>query len=162
GEYLSSKSPELIEAEQNLSIILRIVIELPEILHHPIFFEQFSHFEFTNAKMKKLQQHIIDAANNGRELNREALLQEFEQSSCAETVKFIFEKTSVLNSQLNERRSAEIMWNNLMLRKELNVLQEEKIKARLGGNFDLEERLIEQIRKIEDSIQEMQMEFIQK
>ncbi|MGL9732002.1 MAG: DNA primase [Wolbachia sp.] len=162
GEYLRSKSPELIEAEQNQAIILRIVIEFPEILHHPIFFEQFSHFEFTNAKMKKLQQHIIDAANNGRELNREALLQEFEQSSGAETVKFIFEKTSVLNSQLNERRSAEIMWNNLVLRKELNVLQEEKIKARLGGNFDLEERLIEQIRKIEDSIQEMQMEFIQK
>ena len=54
------------------------------------------------------------------------------------------------------------MWNNVVLRKELNVLQEEKIKARLGGNFDLEERLIEQIRQIEDSIQEMQMEFIQK
>ncbi|MGL9681614.1 MAG: DNA primase [Wolbachia sp.] len=162
GEYLRNKSPELIEAEQNQAIILRIAIELPEILHHPIFFEQFSHFEFTNAKMKKLQQHIIDAANNGRELSREALLREFEQSSAAETVKFIFEKTSVLNSQLNERRPAEIMWNNLMLRKELNVLQEEKIKARLGGNFDLEERLIEQIRKIEDNIQEIQIEFIQK
>ncbi len=162
GEYLRSKSPELIEAEQNQAIILRIVIEFPEILHHPIFFERFSHFEFTNAKMKKLQQHIIDAANNERELNREALLREFEQSSGAETVKFIFEKTSVLNSQLNERRSAEIVWNNVVLRKELNVLQEEKIKARLGGNFDLEERLIEQIRQIEDSIQEMQMEFIQK
>ncbi|MDR1140003.1 MAG: DNA primase [Rickettsiales bacterium] len=159
GEYLRSKSPELIEAEQNQAIILRIVIEFPEILHHPIFFEQFAHFEFTNAKMKKLQQRIIDAANNERELNRE---REFEQSSGAETVKFIFEKTSVLNSQLNERKSAEIVWNNVVLRKELNVLQEEKIKARLGGNFDLEERLIEQIRQIEDSIQEMQMEFIQK
>ncbi|NUX01587.1 DNA primase [Wolbachia endosymbiont of Madathamugadia hiepei] len=162
GEYLRSKSPELIEAEQNQAIILRIVIEFPEILYHPIFFEQFSHFEFTNAKMKKLQQHIIDVANNGSELNREALLQEFGQSNGAETVRFIFEKTSVLNSQLNERKSAEIVWNNVVLRKELNVLQEEKTKARLGGNFDLEERLIEQIRQIEDSIQEMQMEFIQK
>ncbi|MGL9718592.1 MAG: DNA primase [Wolbachia sp.] len=162
GEYLRSKSPELIEAEQNQAIILRIVIEFPEILHHPIFFEQFSHFEFTNAKMKKLQQYIIDVTNSRSKLNKEVLLQEFGQSNSAETVRFIFEKTSVLNSQLNERKSAEIVWNNVVLRKELNVLQEEKIKARLGGNFDLEERLIEQIRQIEDSIQEMQMEFIQK
>ncbi|MDR2978512.1 MAG: DNA primase [Rickettsiales bacterium] len=162
GEYLRSKSPELIEAEQNQAIILRIVIEFPEILHHPIFFEQFSHFEFTNAKMKKLQRHIIDVASNGGELNKEALLREFEQFNNIETVRLIFEKTSVLNSQLNERKSAEIVWNNIVLRKELTVLQEEKIKARLGGNFDLEERLIEQIRQIEDSIQEMQMEFIQK
>ncbi|MCA4774716.1 DNA primase [Wolbachia endosymbiont of Mansonella ozzardi] len=162
GEYMRSKSPELIEAEQNQAIILRIVVEFPEILTHPIFFEQFSHFEFTNAKMKKLQQQITDVANNGRELNKEALLREFEQSNNIETVRFIFEKTSVLNSQLNERESAEIAWNNIVLRKELNVLQEEKIRARLGGNFGLEERLIEQIKQIEDSIQEMQMKFIQK
>ncbi|MGL9733124.1 MAG: DNA primase [Wolbachia sp.] len=162
GEYLRSKSPESIEAEQNQAIILRIVIEFPEILYHPIFFEQFSHFEFTNARMKKLQQYIIDVANNEREFNMETLLREFEQSSGVKTVKFIFKKTNILNSQLNERRSVEIVWNNVILRKELNVLQEEKIKARLSGNFYLEERLIEQIRQIEDSIQEIQMEFIQK
>ncbi|WCR58117.1 DNA primase [Wolbachia endosymbiont of Ctenocephalides felis wCfeJ] len=162
GEYLHNKSPELIEAEQNQAIILHIVIEFPEILHHPIFFEQFSHFEFTNAKMKKLQQHVISVTNSGSKLNKEALLREFEQSSNIETVRFIFEKTSVLNSQLNERKSAEIVWNNIVLRKELSVLEEEKVRARLSGNFDLEERLIEQIKQIENSMQEMQMEFIQK
>lgn len=161
GEYLYSKSPKLIEAEQNQSIILRIVIEFPEILNHPIFFEQFSHFEFTNTEMKRLQQHIIDVINNGSELNKEVLLQEFEQSNGIKPVRFIFEKTSVLNSQLNERKSAKIVWNNIVLLKELNVLQEEKINARLSGNFDLEEKLIEQIKQIENNIQEMQMEFIQ-
>ncbi|NSX83592.1 DNA primase [Wolbachia endosymbiont of Atemnus politus] len=157
GEYLHNKSPELIEAEQNQAIILRIVIEFPEILHHPIFFEQFSHFEFTNTEMKSLQQRIIDIINNGSE---EALLQEFEQSSGTEIVRFICKKTNVLNSQLNERKSAEVVWNNIVLLKELNVLQEEKIKARLSSNFDLEEKLIEQIKQIEYNIQAMQMEFI--
>ncbi len=47
-------------------------------------------------------------------------------------------------------------------REELNVLQRERIEARLGGDFDLEERLIEQIEQIESNIREMQMEFIQK
>ncbi|WP_410542837.1 DNA primase [Wolbachia endosymbiont of Tetranychus urticae] len=155
GEYLYNKSPELIEAEQNQAIILRIAVEFPEILNRPIFFEQFSHFEFTN-EMKKLQQCVINMVTNESNFNKEILLQE------SSVIKFIFEKTSVLNSQLSEKRSAESVWNNIVLRKELNVLQEEKIKARLGGNFDLEERLIEQIKQIEDSIQEMQMEFIQK
>lgn len=155
GEYLYNKSPELIEAEQNQAIILRIAVEFPEILNRPIFFEQFSHFEFTN-EMKKLQQCVINMVTNESNFNKEILLQE------SSVIKFIFEKTSVLNSQLSEKRSAETIWNNIVLRKELNVLQEEKIKARLGGNFDLEERLIEQIKQIEDSIQEMQMEFIQK
>ncbi|BET29638.1 MAG: DNA primase [Wolbachia endosymbiont of Ephestia elutella] len=155
GEYLYNKSPELIEAEQNQAIILRIAVEFPEILNRPIFFEQFSHFEFTN-EMKKLQQCVINMVTNESNFNKEILLQK------SSVIKFIFEKTSVLNSQLSEKRSAETVWNNIVLRKELNVLQEEKIKARLGGNFDLEERLIEQIKQIEDSIQEMQMEFIQK
>ncbi|MFL3876320.1 DNA primase [Wolbachia endosymbiont of Trichogramma kaykai] len=155
GEYLYNKSPELIEAEQNQAIILRIALEFPEILNRPIFFEQFSHFEFTN-EMKKLQQCVINMVTNESNFNKEILLQE------SSVIKFIFEKTSVLNSQLSEKRSAETVWNNIVLRKELNVLQEEKIKARLGGNFDLEERLIEQIKQIEDSIQEMQMEFIQR
>lgn len=155
GEYLYNKSPELIEAEQNQAIILRIAVEFPEILNRPIFFEQFSHFEFTN-EMKKLQQCVINMVTSESNFNKEILLQE------SSVIKFIFEKTSVLNSQLSEKRSAETVWNNIVLRKELNVLQEEKIKARLGGNFDLEERLIEQIKQIEDSIQEMQMEFIQK
>ncbi len=106
--------------------------------------------------MKKLQQCVINMVTSESNFNKEILLQE------SSVIKFIFEKTSVLNSQLNEKRSAETVWNNIVLRKELNVLQEEKIKARLGGNFDLEERLIEQIKQIEDSIQEMQMEFIQK
>ncbi|MFP3022129.1 MAG: DNA primase [Wolbachia sp.] len=154
-EYLYNKSPEIIEAEQNQAIILRIAVEFPEILNRPIFFEQFSHFEFTN-EMKKLQQCVINMVTSESSFNKEILLQE------SSVIKFIFEKTSVLNSQLSEKRSAETVWNNIVLRKELNVLQEEKIKARLGGNFDLEERLIEQIKQIEDSIQEMQMEFIQK
>uniref|UniRef100_A0A3B0J6Z1 DNA primase n=1 Tax=Wolbachia endosymbiont of Aleurodicus dispersus TaxID=1288877 RepID=A0A3B0J6Z1_9RICK len=159
GEYLYDKSPELIEAEQNQAITLRIVIEFPELLNQPIFFEQFSHFEFTNTKMKGLQQRIIDLTNNLSELSKKVLLQELEQ---LDVIKFILEKTNVLSSQVNERKSAETVFNNIVLQKELNVLQEEKIKARLGGNFDLEERLIEQIKQIEDSIQEMQMEFIQK
>lgn len=159
GEYLYDKSPELIEAEQNQAITLRIVIEFPELLNQPIFFEQFSHFEFTNTKMKGLQQRIIDLTNNLSELSKKVLLQELEQ---LDVIKFILEKTNVLSSQLNERKSAETVLNNIVLQKELNVLREEKIKARLGGNFDLEERLIEQIKQIEDSIQEMQMEFIQK
>ncbi|MGL9718106.1 MAG: DNA primase [Wolbachia sp.] len=162
GEYLHNKSPELIEAEQNQAIILRIVIEFPEILHHPVFFEQFSHFEFTNAEMKSLQQHVINLTNSGNELDKEALLQEFEQFNVIETVRFISEKTSVLNSQLNERKSAEIVWNNIVLQKELNALQKERIEARLSGNFNLEEKLIEHIKQIEYNIQEMQMEFIQK
>ncbi len=155
GEYLYNKSPELIEAEQNQAIILRIAVEFPEILNLPIFFEQFSYFEFTN-EMKRLQQCVINMVTSESNFNKEILLQE------SSIIKLIFEKTSVLNSQLSEKRSAETVWNNIILRKELNVLQEEKIKARLGGNFDLEERLIEQIKQIEDSIQEMQMEFIQK
>ncbi len=161
GEYLYNKSPELIEAEQNQAIILRIVIEFPEILHHPIFFEQFSHFEFTN-EMKRLQQRVIDLTDSGSEPNKEVLLQELEQFNVDEVIRFIFERTSVLNSQLNERKSAEIVWNNIVLLKELNALRKERTEARLSGNLDLEERLIEQIEQIESSIQEMQMEFIEK
>jgi DNA primase len=162
GEYLHNKSPELIEAEQNQAIILRIIIEFPEILHHPIFFEQFSHFEFTNAEMKNLQQHVIDLTDSGSEPNKEVLLQELEQFNIDEVIGFIFEKTSVLNSQLSERKSAEIVWNNIVLLKELNALRKERTEARLSGNLDLEERLIEQIEQIESNIQEMQMEFIKK
>ncbi|NUY39468.1 DNA primase [Wolbachia endosymbiont of Litomosoides brasiliensis] len=162
NEYLYNKSPELIEAEQNQAIILRITLEFPEILNYPIYFEQFSHFEFTNAKTKRLQQHIINAANSGSELNKEVLLQELEQFNIDVTIKFILEKTSVLNSQLNDKKSAKIVWNNIILQKELNALQKERIEARLGGDFDLEKRLIEQIEQIESNIREMQMEFIQK
>ncbi|MDG7056254.1 MAG: DNA primase [Wolbachia endosymbiont of Meromenopon meropis] len=162
--YLCNKSPELIAAEQNQAIILRIVIEFPKILSNPIFFEQFSHFEFINTKMKKLQQYIVNIAlNNVNKLNKEALLQEFDRSNNAETIiKWIFEKTNVLNSQLNERRSAEITWNNVMLQQKLNFLQKEKTKARLCANFNLEKELIEQIKQIEKSMQEIQMKFIQK
>ncbi|OWZ25826.1 DNA primase domain protein, partial [Wolbachia endosymbiont of Wuchereria bancrofti] len=162
SEYLYNKSPELIEAEQNQAIVLRIALEFPEILNHPIYFEQFSHFEFTNVKIKRLQQHIINVANNGSELNKEVLLQELEQFNIDGTIKLIFERTSVLNSQLNNGKSAKTVWNNIVLREELNVLQRERIEARLGGDFDLEERLIEQIEQIESNIREMQMEFIQK
>ncbi|NEV49353.1 DNA primase [Wolbachia pipientis] len=161
GEYLHNKSPELIEAEQNQAIILRIAVEFPEILNHPIFFEQFSHFEFTN-EMKRLQQRVIDLTDSGSEPNKEVLLQELEQFNIDEVIGFIFEKTSVLNSQLSERKSAEIVWNNIVLLKELNALRKERTEARLSGNLDLEERLIEQIEQIESSIQEMQMEFIEK
>lgn len=161
GEYLHNKSPELIEAEQNQAIILRIAIEFPEILNRPIFFEQFSHFEFTN-EMKRLQQRVIDLTDSGSEPNKEVLLQELEQFNVDEVIRFIFERTSVLNSQLNERKSAEIVWNNIVLLKELNALRKERTEARLSGNLDLEERLIEQIEQIESNIQEMQMEFIEK
>ncbi|QKX02912.1 DNA primase [Wolbachia endosymbiont of Litomosoides sigmodontis] len=162
SEYLYNKSPELIEAEQNQAIILRIILEFPDILNQPIYFEQFSHFKFTNAKIKRLQQHIINVANSGRELNKKVLLQELEQFNIDETIKFIFKKTSVLNNQLNTEQSAKIVWNNIVLQKVLNTLQKERIEARLGGDFDLEERLIEQIEQIESNIREMQMEFIQK
>ena len=141
-EYLYNKSPELIETEQNQAITLRIVIEFPELLNHPIFFEQFSHFEFTHMEMKKLQQCVINMVTSESNFNKEILLQE------SSVIKFVFEKTSVLNSQLSEKRSAETVWNNIVLRKELNVLQKKKLKQRLGGNFDLEERLIEQIKQI--------------
>ncbi|MCV3769410.1 MAG: DNA primase [Wolbachia pipientis] len=162
NEYLYNKSPELIEAEQNQAIILRIVIEFPKILHYPIFFEQFSHFEFNDIKMKSLQKHVINIVNSGNKLSKEILLQSFERFSDAEAVKLVLKKTSVLNSQLNERKSAEIVWNNIVLLKELNILQEKKIKARLSGDFFLEERLIKQVKQIESNIREMQMQFIQK
>ncbi|WP_341820947.1 DNA primase [Wolbachia endosymbiont (group A) of Myopa testacea] len=158
GEYLHNKSPELIEAEQNQAIILHIAVEFPEILNRPIFFEQFSHFKFTN-EMKRLQQRVIDVISNKSKLGKEALLQELKQF---DVIKYVFEKTSVLNSQLNERKSAEIVWNNIVLLKELNALRKERTEARLSGNLDLEERLIEQIEQIESNIQEMQMEFIKK
>ncbi len=158
GKYLHNKSPELIEAEQNQAVILRIAVEFPEILNRPIFFEQFSHFEFTN-EMKRLQQRIIDVISNKSKLDKEALLQELKQFN---VTKYVFEKTSVLNSQLNERKSAEIVWNNIVLLKELHALRKERTEARLSGNLDLEERLIEQIEQIESNIQEMQMEFIEK
>ncbi|QKX01694.1 DNA primase [Wolbachia endosymbiont of Cruorifilaria tuberocauda] len=162
GKYLCGKSPDVIKEEQNEAIVLRIVIEFPKILRYPIFFEQFSHFEFTNPKMKRLHQFMIDDINNVDKLSKEELLQKLEQSDNIETVRFILEKTSVLNSQLNKRESAEIVWNNVVLLRELNILQEEKIKARLTGNFDLEKRLIERVKQIESSVQKMQMEFIQK
>ncbi|WP_353283250.1 DNA primase [Wolbachia endosymbiont (group A) of Pogonocherus hispidulus] len=155
GEYLHNKSPELIETEQNQAIILRIAVEFPEILNRPIFFEQFSHFEFTN-EMKRLQQRIIDVISNKSKLDKE---QELKQCN---VIKYVFEKTSILSSQLNERKSAEIVWNNIVLLKELNALRKERTEARLSGNLDLEERLIEQIEQIESNIQEMQMEFIEK
>ncbi|MBA8755980.1 DNA primase [Wolbachia pipientis] len=155
GEYLHNKSPEIIEAEQNQAVILRIAVEFPEILNRPIFFEQFSHFEFTN-EMKRLQQRIIDVISNKSKLDKEQELKQFN------VIKYVFEKTSVLNSQLNERKSAEIVWNNIVLLKELNALRKERTEARLSGNLDLEERLIEQIKQIESRIQEMQMEFIEK
>ncbi|EAL58556.1 DNA primase [Wolbachia endosymbiont of Drosophila ananassae] len=109
--------------------------------------------------MKRLQQRIIDVISNKNKLDKEALLQELKQFN---VIKYVFEKTSVLNSQLNERKSAEIVWNNIVLLKELNALRKERTEARLSGNLDLEERLIEQIEQIESSIQEMQMEFIEK
>ncbi|MDD9331774.1 MAG: DNA primase [Wolbachia sp.] len=158
GDYFHNKSPELIEAEQNQAIILRIAMEFPEILGHPISFEQFSNFEFTDQEKRKLQQRMVDIISKDIKLNQEVLLQQFEQ---ANLIRYIIEKTSVLNSQLKDRKSAEIMWNNIVLLKELNSLQKEKTAARLIGNFDLEERLIEQIKRIEDNIQEIQMEFIQ-
>jgi DNA primase len=129
GEYLHNKSPELIEAEQNQAIILRIIIEFPEILHHPIFFEQFSHFEFTNAEMKNLQQHVIDLTDSGSEPNKEVLLQELEQFNIDEVIGFIFEKTSVPNSQLSERKSAEIVWNNIVLLKECFTKRKNRSEA---------------------------------
>ncbi|WP_341808239.1 DNA primase [Wolbachia endosymbiont (group E) of Neria commutata] len=159
GDYLHNKSPELIEAEQNQAIILRIAIEFPEILNHPISFEQFSNFEFTNQEKKKLQQRMVDTISKDIKLNQEVLFQQFEH---ANLIKYIIEKTSILNSQLKDRKSAEVMWNNIVLLKELNSLHKEKVEARLSGNFDLEERLMEQIKQIENDMQEMQMQFIQK
>ncbi|WCR54098.1 MAG: DNA primase [Wolbachia endosymbiont of Ctenocephalides orientis wCori] len=161
-EYLHDKSPELIESEQNQAIILRIVIEFSELLSDPMFFEHFSHFEFTDTEMMKLQQNIVDITNNDIELNKEVLLEKLRQSNFDRTIKHIFEKTIVLNSQLNERKSAEVVWNNIILLKELNLLKRERTEARLSGNFALEEQLLWQIKQIESSIQEMQMEFIQK
>ncbi|WP_168464869.1 DNA primase [Wolbachia endosymbiont of Ctenocephalides felis wCfeT] len=157
GEYFRNKSPELIEAEQNQAIILRIIIEFPEFLNDPMFFEQFSHFEFTNPEMKKLQQHIVRLASEKSELSKESL--ELEQFDLSGT---IFKRTRILSGQLNNKRSAEIVWNNIVLLKELNSLQKEKVEARLIGNLDLEERLVDQIKRIENDMQEMQMEFIQK
>lgn len=159
GDYLHNKSPELIEEEQNQAIILRVAIEFPDILNHPIFFEQFSNFEFIDVNMKVLQQQIVHIVSRRQELSRENLLQELEQF---DIVELIFEKTRVLDSQLNERKSAEIVWSNIVLLKELNALEKEKVEARLNGNFGLEEKLIGQIKGIKSNMQEMQMRFIQK
>lgn len=162
GDYLHNKSPELIESEQNQAIVLRIVIEFSGLLSDPMFFEHFSHFEFTDTEMRKLQQNIVHITNNDVEFNKEILLKKLRQSNFDRTIKHIFEKTIVLNSQLKERKSAKIVWNNIILLKELNLLKKERTEARLIGNFALEEQLAWQIKQIESSIQEMQMEFIQK
>ncbi|MDN5248325.1 MAG: DNA primase [Wolbachia endosymbiont of Tyrophagus putrescentiae] len=160
NECFHNKSPELIETEQNQTIILRIAIEFPEILNHPIFFEQFSIFEFNDQNMKKLQQCVVDIISEKTILNKETLLQNLERYRVDTVVNLICEKTKILNSQLSKRVSAEAVWNNIMLLKELNALKKEKVKARLSGNFDLEENLITQIKRVEDNMQEMQMEFI--
>lgn len=162
NEYLHNKPPELIESEQNQAIVLRIVVEFPELLKDPIFFEHFSHFEFTDIEMRKLQQSIVHIANNDIEFSKETLLEELERFYVDKAIKLIFAKTAVLNSQLSERNSAEVVWKNVMMLNELNFLKKEKTEARISGNFALEEKLIQQITQIESNLLEMQMEFVQK
>ncbi len=154
SRYLHNKSPELIQSEQNQMIILRIIMGFPEILNYPIFFEQFSDFEFTDVDLKKLQYHIIDSINKNRTINQVVLLEFMETVNC------ILQKTQVLNSQLVDQESAERVWRNIMLLQELNLLEQEKTEARLNSNFNLEAELIIQIEQIKNNIQEMQMKFI--
>lgn len=162
GEYFYNKSPELIKAEQNQALILRIAVEFPEMLSHPIFFEQFSNFEFSDINMQKLQQYIVDIISKKIEINKETLLGELEKFNTDRVVQYVFEKTKVLNSQLGEKKSAEIVWSNILLLKELYALENERVRARLNKNFDLEERLIMQVKRIQKNLEEMQMEFIHK
>jgi DNA primase len=154
NKYLYNKSPELIQSEQSQMIILRVIIEFPEILNYPIFCEQFSDFEFIDVTLKKLQYNIIDSINRNGNVDKAIFLE------CKETVNFILQKTQVLNSQLVNQESAERVWRNIMLLQELNLLEQEKTEARLSSNLNLESELIVQIEQIRNSIQEMQMEFI--
>ncbi|MBV0899664.1 MAG: DNA primase [Wolbachia endosymbiont of Fragariocoptes setiger] len=159
GDYLYDKSPDVIKAESNQAIILRIIIDFPEILTQPVIFEQFSNFEFVDISMRTLQRDIVDIVSRDGDINKKTFLQELEQHK---VIQDILIKTEVLNSQLLEKESAKTVWNNIVLISELHELEKEKIEARLKGNFELEERLIVKIREIENSIQEMQMEFIHK
>ncbi|OEY86542.1 DNA primase [Wolbachia pipientis] len=154
SEYLHNKSPELIQLEQNQMIILRIIMEFPAILNHPIFFEQFSDFEFTDVSLEQLQHNIINLTSKDKELNKAVLLEH------SNIVNIILQKTQILNSQLIDEISAKNMWHNVMLLQELSLLEQEKTEARLSGNLDIEAELIIQIEQIKNSIQEMQMKFI--
>ncbi|UWI83186.1 DNA primase [Wolbachia endosymbiont of Howardula sp.] len=154
SENFLNKSPALIESEHHQALILRIVIEFPEILNNLRFFEHFSLFIFTETNMKRLQQDIVHMMNMKKELHPN----QFDHQS--EIIKYILNKTYLLNNQLKERISAESVWNNVILLSELHALKKEKIQARINGHFDLEQKLIVQIKQIESNIQDQQMSLI--
>lgn len=162
-EYLYDKIPSLVEQEQNQMAVMRIVIEFPEVLDDPILFEQFADFSMTNKDVYKLQQHIIDIKSKvAFKLTKETLIEELAKSKVVEVVQYIMKKTEVLCSQLSSKEFAKTVWYNIMLLKELNILKEEALQARLSGNFDYQDRLARQIESIEVKQREMQMNIVKK
>lgn len=162
-EYLHNKAPSLVEQEQNQMAILCIVIEFPEVLDDPILFEQFADFSMTNKDAYKLQQHIIDIKNKtAYKLYKETLIEELTKSKVADIVQYIIKKTEVLCSQLSSYESAKTIWHSIMSLKELNILKEEALQARLSGNFSYQDKIARQIESIEIKQREMQMNIIKK
>lgn len=162
-EYLYDKVPSLVEQEQNQMVVLRIVIEFPEVLDDPILFEQFANFSMTNKNVYKLQQHIIDIKSKiAYKLSKETLIEELTKSKVADIVEYIVERTKVLCSQLSSYESTKTIWHSIMSLRELNILREEALQARLNGNFSYQDRLAKQIESIEIKQRKIQMNIIRK
>ncbi|XGA08682.1 MAG: DNA primase [Wolbachia endosymbiont of Xenopsylla cheopis] len=162
-ECLYDKLPSLVEQEQNQTAILRIAIEFPEVLDDPILFEQFADFNMTNKDVYKLQQHIIDIKSKiNCKLSKETLIEELEKSKVADIVQYITEKTKLLHSQLSNYESAKTIWYNIMLFRELSILKEEALQARISGNLGNQDCLARQIELIETEQRKMQMDIIKR
>ncbi|WP_339046519.1 DNA primase [Candidatus Mesenet endosymbiont of Agriotes lineatus] len=162
-ECLYDKVPSLVEQEQNQTAILRIAIEFPEMLDDPILFEQFADFNMTNKDAYELQQHIIDIKSKiTYKLSKEALIEEVMKSKVVKIAQYIMEKTKLLHSQLSNYESAKAIWYNIMLLRELNILREEALQARLSGNLGYQDSLTRQIESIEAKQREIQMNMIKK
>ncbi len=160
-EYLYNKAPDLVEQEQNQMIVVRIVMEFPEILDDSVFFEQFASFDMTNKDIYILQQHIINIKNNLIDaLPKDLLIKELEKLGITKITNHVLKETKLLCNQLNNRKSAEIVWHDVILLQELNTLKAEELQARLNGNFDHQSQLIQQIEAITTKRQVVQMQLI--
>ncbi|ACZ49354.1 DNA primase [Anaplasma centrale str. Israel] len=145
--------------------VIYAIVECPKLLYDVTVFEQFASLDFTGG-MQALQQHIVDIREmHGEELSKADLVRELcsRRADFEQVLRSIREKMSAIGctfevkdgSDGDVEKRARREWEKLMLSKQLGEIQEQIVKLRLEGRYDVALNLSEHAREVDDKLRSL-------
>ncbi|AXW83972.1 DNA primase [Anaplasma marginale] len=145
--------------------VIYTIVECPRLLYDVTVFEQFASLDFAD-DMRPLQQHIVDIREaHGGELSKADLIGELcsRRADFEPALRSIQEKMSAIGcafgtkgcSDADVEKRARREWEKLMLSRQLSEIQEQIVKLRLEGRYDIALNLSEHAKEVDDRLRSL-------